>query len=395
MKKIILSTVAIMSIAATVSAADVSVENALKDGKFTFDARVLYFDRSYDDNSNTSLTAGTIMKYTTKEYMGLTAGLAYFGSNSITGLYSKQDGTATSNLTSEGENINILGEAYLEYNRDNSMLKIGRQRLSTPLMNNHDLRTIPTTYEAAIVQNKDIPNTMIEAGYVWAFTDLGSKLNDFSSNDSEWGDEGIAYVLVKNNSIKALKVQAQYIKAISDQYENNDLSVTDFRYADAAYSMPFGKNTYVKAQYGGNTYEDADDSMMIGAKTGTTLGMFDVAVLYNQIMDNSFKAVEAGPMYSDWQQGYGNYEPSTAFGGQVTIKPMDTLSLKAGYVDVSADEDSVDDDYTEINFDAKYKLNSYSSVRFRYSIKDYSSKAENVGNNTDRNDFRAFYYISI
>ncbi|MFT7004008.1 MAG: imipenem/basic amino acid-specific outer membrane pore [Sulfurimonas sp.] len=404
MKKIILSTVAVMSIAAAVSAADVSadsVENALKDGKFTMDARVFYFDRSFDTSGKdnvTSLTAGGIMKYTTKKYMGLTAGLAYYSSNSIAGLYSKQDGAGSNNLTSDGDNINILGEAYLQYDRGNSMLKVGRQKLDTPLMNNHDLRTIATSYEAAIVKNKDIPGTEVELGYVWAFTDLGSNLNDFSDNESAWGDKGLAYVLVKNNSIKELKIKAQYVKTVSDEYElvgaDTDIDITDYKYADVSYAIPFGKSTYVKAQYGGNAYNTGDDSTMVGAKTGTTLGMFDVAVLYNQIQDNEFKAVEAGPMYSDWQQGYGNYEPSTAFGGQVTVKPMDDLSVKAGYVDVSADEDSVKDDYTEINIDANYKINNISKVRVRYSMKDQSSKSEDAGAE-DRNDFRVIYYVSF
>ncbi len=52
-------------------------------------------------------------------------------------------------------------------------------------------------------------------------------------------------------------------------------------------------------------------------KTGTTVGQFDLALMYNRIEGNRFRAVEAGPMYTDWQQGYGNYEPSDAVGVQV------------------------------------------------------------------------------
>ncbi|WP_294963991.1 OprD family outer membrane porin [Sulfurimonas sp.] len=403
MKKIILSAIAVMSISGTVQAAD-TITDSLTNGKFTVDARVYYFDRSFDtdgkDNA-TALTAGGIMKYVSDNYMGLNAGLAYYSSNKIGGLYSKEGGVGTSALQSDGENINILGEAYLEYKIANTMLKVGRQGLSTPIINQYDARTAPTAFEAVIVQNKDIPDTTLEVGYVWASTSIGSSSNDFVDHDDTWGDAGLAYISVSNNSYKPLKVRAQYVQALSDTYDVNstsagtgvDISVTNYRYVDANYAVPFGEKTYVKAQYGGNTYQasGADNSLMIGAGVGTTVSIVDLALVFNQIKDNVFATIQAGPMYTDWQQGYGDYEPSTAFGGYAVVHPIDSLSLKGGYVVVSADEDSTTDDYSEINFDVKYAINTISNIRVRYSIKDVTTDSDG----DDRTDFRVIYGVKF
>ncbi|MFT7005331.1 MAG: imipenem/basic amino acid-specific outer membrane pore [Sulfurimonas sp.] len=410
MKKIILSMVAVMSIAGSVSAADTSadsIESALKDGKFTLDTRVFYYDKDVDGSSDatTSLTLGSIMKYTTKEYMGLTAGLAYFGSNSIGGLYSKDDGAWTYSLQSgSGDNINLLGEAYLQYNISNTMLKIGRQKLSTGVMYGNDLRTLPTAYEAAILVNKDIPDTKIEVGHVWAnsgFTSSyaldGNGVVGFDDSDGLWGKSGLAYIYVTNNSIDGLSLSAEYIKALSDKTDAGaEATVSSYSYADAAYNVPIGTNTYIKAQYAGKSYNASgeDSGQLLGAKIGTSVSIVDLALVADVISDNEIYFDMGSPMYTDWQQGYSAYSPSTAFGGYLVVHPMSTFSLKGGYVDVSADNENGStyaDDYSEINFDAQYKINSISKFRVRYSIKDQTEESGKA----DSNDLRVIYYLSI
>lgn len=406
MKKIILSTVTAVLMASTAQAAD-TISDSLKNGKLTVNARLLYFDRTFDKanaTDATSFTLGGFMKYLSDDYKGLKMGLAYYGSNRVSGILSKEDGRATSNLTSTGENINMLGEAYLQYDKDKTMVKVGRQGLKTPLMQNHDLRLLPSLYEGAIVKNNSFEDTKIELGYIWAYTGFGSRYNDFSHEETKWGKSGLGYIYLINNSIKKLKVSAQYVKQVSDKDSSgNQVVVADYRYADAVYALPFGKNSYIKAQYGGNSYNRAknpnfpsSDSVMLGAKAGTTLGMVNLAILTNSISGNAFKAVESGPMYSDWQQGYGPYEPSTAFGGQMIVKPKKGFSLKAAYVKISADRNfrkdgTFTDDYSEINLDVQYALDDMSKLRARYSIKDQSKASDRE----DRNDLRLFYYLNF
>jgi hypothetical protein len=410
MKKTILSTIAIISIAGAVSAADISADStksALTEGKFTFDARVMYYDKDYDKASKTditTLTAGGIMKYTTKEYMGLTGGVAYYGSARVGGIFSKTEGKKSSNLTSEGENLGLLGQAYLEYNRANTMLRVGRQQLDTPLMNDNDIRFLTTAYEAAVVRNTDIPNTLIEAGYVWSMSGTGSADNEFTDYNNDWGDEGLAYILLKNNSVKGLEVQAQYVGALSDTNSTNGkVSVSNYRYVDATYNIPFGQKTSVSAQYAGNSFNEKlsasgsnTDSTMLGLNIGTSVSIVDFALFANSISGNTVSFVQAGPMYTDFMIGYGAYDPSTAIGGSITVHPMKKLYIKGLITTVNADKDyrtdnSYANEYTEIHLDAKYKINGSSSIRVRYSAKDPESGSDDY----ELSYLKAYYSISI
>ncbi len=382
---------------------------ALKNGKFTANLRTFYFDRSFDEDktgirNSTALTFGGILKYESAAYHGVKFGLAYYGSQRIGGFFSREEGRGTSILGREGEDLGFLGEAYLQYDIGNTMFKVGRQQLATPLIQNHDLRILPSVYEAAVIRNTDIPDTMIELGYVTAYTGFTSKDNKFLDYNKKWGEDGLAYIYATNKSIENLTLRGQYVKALTDTNANgNPIFVDDYKYIDAKYAIPMGTNTYIKAQYGGNAYNIGEDSTLLGVKAGTTFGMFNVAVLYDKISDNSFKAVESGPMYSDWQQGYGPYEPSTAFGGQLVVTPLSGLSIKLGYVDVQSDTQRLVDDFTEFNLDAKYAINDWSQIRVRYSIKDQSDESEALrydgidgnGGRADRDDFRIIYYMNF
>jgi len=386
-----------------------SFGQALKEGKFTARTRTFYFDRSFDKDKTgkadaQALTFGGIMKYEMASYHGFKFGLAYYGSTRIGGFFSREEGAGTSILGRQGQDLGFLGEAYLQGDFGNTMLKVGRQQLSTPLIQNHDLRILPSVYEAAILRNKSLSNTMIEVGYVWAYTGFTSKDNKFNDYNAKWGEDGLGYISFSNKSIDNLKIRGQYVKAVSDKDKaDTTIAIDDYRYLDAKYSIPVGDNTYIKGQYGGNAYNNAKDSYLWGAKVGTTFGMVDMALLYDEIVDNDFKAVESGPMYSDWQQGYGRYEPSKAVGGQIIIKPLAGLSLKFGYVDVASDKADLIDDFTEFNFDGKYTINDYSKIRVRYSIKDQSKASEKLrfdgiegnGGREDRDDFRIIYYLNF
>ena len=386
-----------------------SFGDALKNGKFTAALRTFYFDRSFDEDKTgnpnaTALTFGGIIKYESAAYYGFKFGLAHYSSTRLGNIFTREEGKGTSILGRAGENLAFLGEAYLQYDVGNTMFKVGRQQLSTPLIQNHDLRILPSVYEAAIIRNKDIPDTMIELGFVDRYTGFTSKDNGFT--DKKTSKDGLAYLSFTNKSIDNLSIRGQYVKTLADKNSAGDAVKREvYTYLDAKYNLPFGDKTYIKAQYGTNSYFAADqkDSTLFGAKIGTTFGMFSIAALYDKVSDNAFQAFESGPMYSDWQQGYGPYEPSTAFGGQVIVKPIDGLSIKLGYVDVSSDTPLLVDDFTEFNLDAKYTINDWSKIRVRYSIKDQSDASEALrydgidknGGREDRDDFRIIYYMNF
>ncbi len=391
----------LLLVATQIISASNTIEEALSNGTYSTNMRVFYFDRSFDVSGKenaTALTIGGILKYESAELNGFKVGFAYYGSHRIGGFFSRAQGAGTSILKrSTGEDINFLGEAYVEYKQNNTVFTIGRQQLSTSLIRGHDLRLLPSVYEAAVIKNTDLDKTLLEAGYVQAYSGFTSKDSAFLDQNSKWGEDGLAYLYFTNSSLKDIEIRAQYVYALSDKSNSGDsIKIEDYKYLDLKYLLPYGEKSYLKMQFGGNKYSIGDDSLLYGAKVGTSVGIWDFALLYDKVESNAFKAVESGPMYSDWQQGYGPYEPSSAVGGQIIVHPIPDLSVKVGHVQVDADKDfradgTFTDDFSESYTDIKYKLTSNSKMRVRYSIKNQSSESDRE----DRDDFRVIYYLNF
>jgi hypothetical protein len=82
--------------------------------------------------------------------------------------HSRRDGT-------EG-GMGVFAEAYGEYKAGKTNVKIGRQGIDSIMLATNDTKMIPNTFEAAVVENKDLPNTKISAGYI-----VRQKLRDHQS----------------------------------------------------------------------------------------------------------------------------------------------------------------------------------------------------------------------
>ena len=381
--------------------ADSAFEQAMQDGEFSFNTRTYFFQRSFDDpNKDTvkALVSGGIMKFESAPLHGAVFGAAYYGSHSLNLLDRTDDGGSTGLLKSDSSDYSLLGEVYLKYNRDDFQVTYGRQRLSTPLMNGYDIREVPTTFHGITAHYSGLNNTTIEAGKISSAS--GRNEDTFSDQKGAWGTGGLAYVYVKTQA-GPVDVRGQFINALED-----DGTLDTLYYVDAKLALAnLGNQTYLKGQYGHTTYQSEqinaqdpsdnnktlidkgkfssdDSSTMYGIKVGTTVSIVDLAVLYNVIKDNNYNTINGSPLYSDWQQGYGEREPSSALGVQVIVHPMDDLSIKGGYVKVSEDRDPVNgvdlftDDYNEANLDIKYALSDAAKLRVRYSLKDQSKQAD-------------------
>lgn len=62
--------------------------------------------------------------------------------------------------------IGVIAEGYLEYKNGKTDVKVGRQGIDSIMLATNDTKMVPNTFEAAVVENKDIPNTALRAGYI-------------------------------------------------------------------------------------------------------------------------------------------------------------------------------------------------------------------------------------
>jgi hypothetical protein len=69
--------------------------------------------------------------------------------------------------------IGVFAEEYLEYKNGKTDVKVGRQGIDTVMLATNDTKMVPNTFEGAVIENKDIPNTSLRAGYI-----MSQKLRD-------------------------------------------------------------------------------------------------------------------------------------------------------------------------------------------------------------------------
>lgn len=378
------------------ASADNTLQDAFKDTQFNLDARAFYFNRDFSapsgkkaDPGREAFALGGIFKASTGEFYGGKLSAAYYGSFRM--LTDKDRAGGTFILEQKtGDNISFLGELNYQQRFGKSTLTVGRQRLNTPLANDHDLRLLPTTYEAVVLDIAELEKTRVQLGYIHKFTQLGSRLNEFQSVPS-WTDNGLGYIYLENTNIDNLAVRAQYAKALGSEGSDSTSKAKDYRYLDASYRLPTELNATLKAQAGGNDYAQGRNSMMFGAALEVAWDKVAVAAVSNVIKHNDFKAIESGPMFTDWQQGYNDYGPSQAWGGYVTFKPITGLSAKLGSVKVSSKEQVNKEDFVESIADVWYTINQHHKFRLRYSYKDHTREA----GRDDAQDFRFAYYLSF
>jgi hypothetical protein len=126
---------------------------------------------------------GGSLVYKTGFYKGFGATVGFYGTipmdseNNINGIgtnYGKsgKDSYRTRSDGSEAA-IGVVAEGYGEYKGGKSDVKIGRQMIDSILLASNDTKMVPNTFEAGVIENKDIPDTKIRAGYV-----MSQKLRD-------------------------------------------------------------------------------------------------------------------------------------------------------------------------------------------------------------------------
>ncbi|MGZ8546378.1 MAG: OprD family outer membrane porin, partial [Sulfuricurvum sp.] len=134
---------------------------------------------------------------------------------------------------SEG-GMGVFAEAYGEYKNGKTDVKVGRQMIDSIMLASNDTKMIPNTFEAAVIENKDIPNTTVRAGYI-----MSQKLRDhqtfhsiiafekYNENDDSGAHKGLTPTLIsaagedvnpemvlataQNTSIPNLKLNAEYV----------------------------------------------------------------------------------------------------------------------------------------------------------------------------------------
>lgn len=253
-------------------------------------------------------------------------GTTNYGKSGKDTYHTRADGT-------EGA-IGNFAEAFLEYKNGKTNLKVGRQGINSVMLAMNDTKMIPNTFEAVAIENKDIQDTVVRAGYI-----MSQKLRNhqsfhsiiafekYNENDDAGSHRGLTPSLISgagedvnpemilvtasNKSIPNLKLDGEYV-AVSGFFKT---AITEANYQiklDDTWTLTPGIR-YLKQM---------DDGA--GAIGGASLsGVF-----------------KGNTVYSGVSNGYTN--PNSADGSIIMarfIAASGPLELLAGYSKVSDDAD--------------------------------------------------------
>jgi len=143
-------------------------------GKVSGQFRSFYVDRTYagtTDNNRNALAVGGWIGYDSAEWNGLSAGTKFYVTEGVR-IHDDSEadvGTDSYDPSLQGRNFDdygFIGEAYLNYARDDFNIKLGRQKLNTPLIGADDARMLPNLFEAVVSHYTGFQDTTLMLAHI-------------------------------------------------------------------------------------------------------------------------------------------------------------------------------------------------------------------------------------
>ena len=365
-----------------------SLFEAFKQGSVTGELKTYFFSQTFDaDGLNDSQiwVNGGNLGYKTDSFYGFKLGGTFQAS--FVGHKDDPDGRTAGSMDADGA---VLSEAYLSYDLFNTEIKGGRQYLNFPLVSGSGSRLIKESFEAYLLSNRDIPDTTLTAGFVTKY----QTRTDKSSYDDNWfvdyeqngtgdpgdfydiGDDGMFFLYLKNNSVKNLGIQVQYLNVFDE--------VAGF-YADAKYSFDVQFKPYLAAQIYYTDYDDdtKDSNGLYGFKGGVKVFDFDIFAAYTSTGGDEG---DARVFRGVGQGSSSQYTTTTKTSGRDAFEAgTDSFQIGTGYTykDLAAkfrytifDKPEENGDLDEYTLNFMYKLAGWAkgfSVSIDFSILDYEN----------------------
>jgi len=138
---------------------------------FSISREMDYSDPTKDDFTRDGTAIGGHLKYESPSLYGLSFGVGFYTTNKLVMDSPRTDYTVADPtlLGDDNEDYALLGEAYLQYTLGNTLLKVGRQKVNTPLAGTDDARMLPNLFEGALIANSDLPDTTLVLAHMTKF----------------------------------------------------------------------------------------------------------------------------------------------------------------------------------------------------------------------------------
>jgi hypothetical protein len=333
------------------------------------------YERHQIENDSTYRDAaiGGKLHIETAPYYGISIGSSFYTSNAL--------GTSDNRglVPFRGEvahSYSILGEAYIEAQLGNTLIKIGRQEMDIPFADTDDIGMVPNTFEAYILENKDIKDTTLFLGQIQKMAGVDAEVVDNFTRVNEHNNMQV--IGVRYEGIENVELSTWY-------YHLKDAEIDSIAYVDVHYEAQNSTLGYgLGIQYAKQTYTAQKDATIYGVTTsinhidtGITL-----AAAYNKVEGSAITSgFGGGPFFSNSEyliiDNAGADGSQTWFGVAYDASSIGldglTLSLSKAILKNQAKKIS-----TEVDVVARYEVSKTLEVHMIYSDLEGSNVAEDT-----------------
>jgi len=165
-------------------------------------------------------------------------------------------------FNSQGNGYFLLGELYATVHTDNTALKIGRQIIDTPFVQEYDIAIIPNVFEGISLHSELTEDILLEA--FWFHKMAGGIYTDIPESFENINDD---------KGIFSLGILFHIWKNITNQVWIYQLATEEkYSYIDETYTWEKDDSAINLAlQYSYQTHENTKNSSTIGAKVSVSL----------------------------------------------------------------------------------------------------------------------------
>jgi len=180
-------------------------------------------------------------------------------------------------FSSQGNGYFLLGELYATVHTDNTFLKIGRQVIDTPFVQEYDIAIIPNTFEGISLHSKLAEDVLLKA--FWFHKMAGGIYTDTpESFESIHDDENIFSIGVLSRIWDNITNQV-WIYQLAEEEK--------YSYIDGAYTWEKDDSSInLAVQHSYQTHEKTKNSSAIGAKVSVSLQdeQWQFSSAYNKVL---------------------------------------------------------------------------------------------------------------
>lgn len=394
--------------------------------QFGADLRAFYFNGNRDDRQDREAFAlGGIFSYTSPPYRGFGGKAAFYtshdllhrGSASVPRISNGVIVDDTSNIggnselvRSDGSGIDTLGELYLEFHAGHTLLRFGRQRLDTPLVNDYYNRFLPNSFEALLLRNRDLPDTVIHAAVIdrWKY----KAEEDFKEIAEGVGLHSNLYIVGMVNTGMPHNTVEGWFYRLDDAFDTLYLLLRHQGQAASDDWSLDGAFQYLRQDDSGDALLGALNTWLAGAKISLSDGTLTWTVMADQVGNDTIRG--SGTDYADlgWSkfinftdiQIDGESLNAGAFSCGTVLEYRVTPHYKAALKYVRIDQNhrkqlasvtpNKRPDSDEYNLDMTYHADRLGNIRFRLGRIDYATDPL-ITNAYDEVNIRLIYDIAL